>query len=312
MELTLGELLLPECASFWRRRKPTTLELIKILSVTGGVPKYLEEVEQSASADQAIARMCFQPTGFLFNEFDRIFSDLLNKRSALAKKVLVLLSEKNLSADEIAKKLKFANNGDFLRLLLLLEAAGFLARDYQYSFEKTASRLSRFRLKDNYLRFYFKYVLPSQTDIKNGSSVFESVQKLPGWDSIVGLQFENLILANRSLVYAQLGINPADVAWSGPYQQRKTLKNKGACQIDLMIITRSKTVYLCELKCRNYIDTGVIEEIRKKERLLKLPKRYSLRTALIYDADLSERMRESLSAHLDYLVPFEQLLKQPH
>jgi uncharacterized protein len=40
-----------------------------------------------------------------------------------------------------------------------LKLAGFVARDHTWNLKNgTDARLSRFRLKDNYLRFYLKYV----------------------------------------------------------------------------------------------------------------------------------------------------------
>jgi hypothetical protein len=60
-----------------------------------------------------------------------------------------------------------------------------------------ASNLSVYRLCDNYMRFALKYILPNQMLIEKGRFQDRSLKSLPGWDTILGLQFENLVLRNH-------------------------------------------------------------------------------------------------------------------
>src|SRR3989338_8828761 len=92
-QLTLEELYLPECNQFWASRKDkiSAYEKLKLLSVTGGVPRYLEEIQVNLSAEENIRRLCFRPEGLLFNEFEQIFSDLFSKRSDKYKRMTTLL-----------------------------------------------------------------------------------------------------------------------------------------------------------------------------------------------------------------------------
>ena len=78
LALVLQELPLKDCYLFWagQKNRISSHEIFKVLSVTGGVPKYLEEVNPKLSAEENINRLCFQPEGLLFREFDQIFSDL--------------------------------------------------------------------------------------------------------------------------------------------------------------------------------------------------------------------------------------------
>ena len=54
---------------------------LAVLSVTGGVPKYLEEIDPGLSAEENIRHLCFRPGGILFREFEQIFSDVFDKRA---------------------------------------------------------------------------------------------------------------------------------------------------------------------------------------------------------------------------------------
>ena len=90
IDLVLEELPLIDCLKFWRKTKErlSPYEFFKVLSVTGGVPKYLEEILPEQSAETNIQRLCFKPQGLLFREFEQIFSDLFSRRSALYKKII--------------------------------------------------------------------------------------------------------------------------------------------------------------------------------------------------------------------------------
>ena len=45
---------MPECLGFWGRKadRTATREVLDVMSVTGGVPKYLSEIDPSLSADE--------------------------------------------------------------------------------------------------------------------------------------------------------------------------------------------------------------------------------------------------------------------
>ena len=61
--------------------------------------------------------------------------------------------------------------------------------------------LSRYRIRDNYARFYLKYIEPHKQQIIKGDFAASLLAKLPQWSTIMGLQFENLILANRQHIF---------------------------------------------------------------------------------------------------------------
>ena len=66
--------------------------------------------------------------------------------------------------------------------------------------------------------------------------------QLPGWESMMGLQFENLVLNNHKLIQNKLRINPEDIICDNHYYQRASKRRPG-CQIDYLIQTKFKTLY---------------------------------------------------------------------
>lgn len=87
-DFTLQELPLKTVSEFWGKwdSKVANFEKLKLISVLGLVPKYLEEINYSLSAEENINQLCFQPEGFLNTEFDKIFTDIFEKKQKLIKK----------------------------------------------------------------------------------------------------------------------------------------------------------------------------------------------------------------------------------
>ena len=283
--MTLPPLSISDCNEFWGkyRNRVSAYEKLKILSITGGVPRYLELINPNKSAEDNIRAMCFSPNAPLMGEFERIFSDIFGTRSEIYKKIIDQLLNGPASQEEIIVRCNRSKTGDFSDYLLDLTTAGFVSRDYTWRLKDgKTSKLSRYRLKDNYVRFYLKYIQPNITKIEKGVFKTISVTNLPGWDSILGLQFENLVLNNDASIIELLGIPAEEVIFSNPFFQRKTKIQEG-CQIDLLIQTKFNCLYICEIKfSRSEIAISVVEEVQQKINKLNLPRNFSYRPVLIH------------------------------
>ena len=307
-QFRLGELSLPECVQFWGKRgaRISVAEKLRLLSVTGGVPRYLEEINPARTAEQNIADLCFNPAGMLFNEFDSIFHDIFTRKAETYREIVRTLVAGARSVDQISAELDRARGGSLSASLMDLEQAGFITRDIPFDPETGRSRPrdARYRLSDNYLRFYLKYVDPVKARITKGLMKNTALEKLDAWDTIMGLQFENLVHANLDLLLALIGLDKKLVLNAGPYLQKQTLRRQG-CQIDLLIRTR-RSLYVFEIKFRKHIAASIVDEVREKVKRLKLPKGQSVRTGLIYCGDLGPEIdgRDDF----DFLVSGESLM----
>ncbi len=175
-----------------------------------------------------------------------------------------------------------------------LELAGFIIRDYTWSLKNGGfSKLSKFRLSDNYIRFYLKYIEKHQGKLRTQAIEIESLPALPGWGAVMGLQMENLVLNNRPMVHKALHINPNEIIMTNPYFQRKTKVTPG-CQVDYMIQTQYNTLYLCEIRAsKNPIGSEVIHEVQDKIQRLKRPKYFTLRPVLLHTNGVTDQLRDS-------------------
>lgn len=309
--MVLKELSLSECNQFWslHDKMNSSFEKLKILSVTGGVPKYLELMNATQGAEENIRAMCFSPNGPLVNEFDRIFSDIFGKRSILYKEIIYCLIQGPATQKTILEILKKKKTGDIGEYLADLEMAGFVSRDFTWKFKTgKISKLSRYRLKDNYVRFYLKYIEPNKTKIKKGIFKKTSISTLPGWESLIALQFENLVLNNEIHIIEKLGISLEDVIFSNPYFQVKSSTQEG-CQIDLLIQTKFNNLYICEIKfSKNEIGSSVITEVQKKIDRLNMGKNFSFRPVLIHVNGVKKSVIDS--DFFSKIIDFNQILNQ--
>ena len=296
LKLRLRELPLNDCAQFWNNQGGNTsdYEKFKILSVTGGIPKYLEEIRLDQSAEENIKRLCFSRHGLLFDDYQYIFVSLLERDSQYYQEIVKILDQQSLERNEILKKLSVDSSGVLSDYLDELTISGFLQRDYTWHLksEKTA-KLSKYRLSDNYLRFYTKYIFPNTEKIETDQFSDHSISSLPAWSSIMGLQIENLVLNNKKQIKSLLGVYPDEVVNDGPFFQRKTERQKG-CQIDYLVQTKFGVLFLCEIKFAfKGIRANVITEVQEKIDRLSLPKNFSIKPVLIHVGDVYDEVLES-------------------
>ncbi len=291
LNMLVPELSLRESASFWMRGgcKASSTDMIDVLSVVGGVPKYLENIDPALSADENIKRLCFMPGALLVDEFDEIFNDALDANLGLKKRILMSLGNGQKSPTEVAEALGLENNGHLSGYLEELETAGFVAKDTGLNpCTGKRSNVVRYRIADNYTRFYLKCIEPNRELIGRGTFTFASLAQLPGWETLLGLQFESLVYSNLREIMRRIGLDHALVLSAAPYVQHPTTRQAG-CQIDLLIQTK-RTQYVVEIKRRESIGEWVVSEVEEKLAKFKTSRMVTVVPVLVYDGRLSKRV----------------------
>lgn len=291
LEINLLPLTIPECAEFLRQNKikGSAYEYYKILSVMGGIPWYLEQITHEKLADEQIMDLFFQPNAILVNEFERIFNDLFGVHGTIYKKILHCLKDGMRTQHDIRDTLNYARSGTLSKHLHNLILSGFVTEHFQWSLKtKKKGRQSLYRLSDQYIRFYLKYIEPDLSAIRQGFFNTDEVVKLPGWDSIMGFQVESLLLQNRALILKSLNIMGQDVVADNPYIQKSASRKKG-CQIDYLIQTNQRNLFVCEFKFnRKEIGKEIITSMTEKLNNFSAPEGYAKIPVLFHLGDISE------------------------
>lgn len=307
LNLTLDELPLAECVRFWgeRAKRLDVREILDVLSITGGVPKYLEEIDPSASSDENIRRLCFIPEGALVEEFNQIFSEIFEDSAAPKKEILRSLANGPLTGSEIADMISSERNGHLSRHLSELESAGFVASDSGLNPDTgRPAKIAHYRIRDNYTRFYLHHMEPRMDAIRSGSFEFETLDRLAGWQSILGLQFEALVVNHYRELLPRLNSGRGLILSAAPFRKRGKDGGKGV-QIDMLLQMRN-AFEIVEVKRMKRIDESIEDEVERKIGILPIKGRKTIRTALVYDGELSPTVREN--GYFDVLVSASEWL----
>lgn len=294
--LELTELSIPQAKQLLKLQgfKGSDLDIFKILSLTGGVPWYLEQIQAHLSADENIKRLCFEKGGLLVHEFERIFHDLFSSRGEVYRKIVMLLSQGMKDRATLQKQLKYSSSGTLSQYLRALQVCGFISEHPDWSL-KTGKRgkLSLYRLTDNYLRFYLHYIEPNLSKIERGAFLDIPLSSLPGWEPMLAFQLENLLLKNRPLLYQSLGVHSQDIVMDNPYIQKSSKRKKG-CQIDYLIHMRSNSLFVCEVKMRRReLGLEVVEAMKSKIASFETPKGFAVVPVLFHLGPISDALLSS-------------------
>ena len=310
LDMVVPELPLRECAKFWDRAagRIAPREIIDVLSVTGGIPRYLEEIDPRRSAEENIRQLAFRPNGVLREDFDDMFNDVVTSKPKFTARVLRCLVDGPRSCAEVARALGVGRGGDVSAAMSVLEEAGFAAPECTRNPETGEEhRERRYRLRDNYARFYLKYIEPQKAVIDEGSFAFSSLREFEGLDAVMGLAFENLVVNNVRELIPFLHLDGSLIMAAGPYRRKTTNGKNGrkGCQIDLLVQTRRSLCFV-EVKRQREITRDVIAQVDDQVRAISRPRGISARTALVYDGNLSPVA--AADGYFDAIVPFSRLL----
>lgn len=309
LDIVVPELPVRACVKFWGKAaaRLDPREILDVLSVTGGIPRYLEEIDPSTSANENIRRLCFLPKSPLREDFDEMFSDVVTRQPQFTALVLRCLKGEPRSVSEIACEIGMERGGRISDSLEQLAECGLVFNDGGVNPQSGRNvRESRYRLNDNYSRFYLRYIEPVKDVIDRDAFTFGSLDSLDGWESIMGLQFENLVLANLGSLVGMLGLSNAQILSAAPYRRAASRDGtRKGVQIDLLIQTR-RSMCVVEVKRRREIGREVIDEVA--EKVGRLPRRsgISVRTALVYEGQLAPIVEAD--GYFDTIVPFAKLL----
>ena len=306
--IVLRELPLDLCVKFWRGREKRIdeHEIADVLSVTGGVPRYLEEIDPALSADENIRRMCFSEDGPLFKDFGSIFSEVFGSTTLVKADILRRLAEGPATCSQLADRLGVGRGGSLSRNLDELAEAGFVARDDNINpATGRKAREARYRVSDNYARFYLKYIEPREEEIRGGRFGFGTLAELRGWDADKGFQFENMVVNHAMSLVPLLGLGGATVRSAAPFFIKGGRESPVGVQIDLLIQT-DRSEWIVEVKRRHHIGREIEKEIADKVSAFPRRRGMSIRTALVHSGELDPAVTRS--GAFDAIIPFSRLL----
>lgn len=309
LDLEIGELPLSDCLKFWGRAalRSTHEDFLDVLSVTGGVPRYLKEVDPTAPADEIVRQSCFLPSGMLHDDLHRILAEAFGRSATTKLGLLSALADGPKCAEEIARTTGGSSNGHLSRALAELEESGLIAAAVGLNpVTGQPTGIVRYRIRDNYTRFFLRHIEPNLAMIEAGRFRFRSLRQFPRWETMLERQFKTLVLNHIAEFLPALGLDGSLILSADPWLQTPAARRAG-CQIDLLVMTR-RSVMIVEIKRRQEIGREVTDEVLRKAVLLKTKRGTPVRTALVYAGRLSPDV--NLDGYFDAIVPVESVLRR--
>lgn len=162
----------------YMKKDISEVELVKRYSVTGGFPKYIEALNNTDSLKKAIQLNLMNSSSSLYEEpLNLIQKELREPGVYLSLLRAIATGNHNLSNISSQTQQKMTNLPRYLKVLMDLD---IIERDVPVT-EKNPekSKRGRYKIKDNFLSFWFKYVYPNRSyiEIGKGDTVIESLSK---------------------------------------------------------------------------------------------------------------------------------------
>ncbi|MFK7906302.1 MAG: ATP-binding protein [Chitinophagales bacterium] len=231
----------------------------------GGIPMYLDFIRRDLSAVQNINNLCFRESGFLFDEFNRLFPALFDRHERHISVVKALSTkQKGLTRQEILKATRLPNGGSFTKTLKELQQSDFI-KTFSGIGKKKKDAL--YRLTDSYCLFYLSQIEPN----KDSQTLnFEQLFLTQAFKSWSGYAYENACFSHIHQIKHKLGISGM-LTKIFSYVAKPTDDLPGI-QIDLLIDRIDHAIHICEVKfsTSTYIlDKKTADNIRQKHTVFQ-------------------------------------------
>lgn len=153
-------------------------ELIEMYAVTGGVPKYIELFSQSKDIYSAIEKCVLNRSGYLYDEPYFLLQQEVSEVGSYFS-IIKAIAAGNTKLSSIAGVLEVKSTSltKYLKTLIDLDILKREVPVTEDSPEKSKKGL--YKIKDNYLRFWFAFVYPNMSFIESGHGriVMDKIRK---------------------------------------------------------------------------------------------------------------------------------------
>lgn len=220
-----------------RKFRWSKISILQIYMVLGGIPYYLGLLDPKKNVPDNIDSLFFSEDPELENEFPRLFNSLF-KNAADYMEIIKLLagSRDGFTRNEIAAKLKLADNGHLSTILENLEHYDFIRKYNNGKLKKNGI----YQLIDFFSLFHFKFGLSKITDVHYWSNALGT----PEQNTWYGLTFERVCLCHVNQIIEGLGLDRI----RHEYYAWRSQHISPAVQIDLVIDRADGIATICEMK----------------------------------------------------------------
>lgn len=272
-------------------------EAFRFYGCFGGVPYYLQQVDPVLSLKENLARLYFDPMGFLFDEPYGLLRQEF-KEPALYSSILRAIASGANRPNQIADRVGMPQTS-LPRYLKALESIGIIRKAVPFGQNQETSKHGIYRLSEPCYMFWYRFVMPYVSDIESGLGQ-AVVNALPEeqLNDYLGHRFEELC-AEWMAEQAREGNLPIPAtsvsSWWGTNPEKREQDD-----IDVLAADRvSKQLIIGECKYREKFNES--DEIANLESKRSLIKEYTATHFMMFTKRaLSEATRKKLAARSDW------------
>jgi AAA+ ATPase superfamily predicted ATPase len=246
-------------------------ELAVVYAITGGIPKYLLQIDDRKSLKENITKNFFSPDSLLFEEPGNLLKQEL-REPAVYNSIITAIATGSSKLNEIATKTHMATSACSNYLVSLI-SLNIIRKELPILASPNA-RNTIYRLNDGMFRFWYKFVYDNISEISmhQGAAVYAEIE--PQISDFMGEAFEDICkqwLWQENFA-GRLPFRFKDCGrWWGTNPLRRAEQ-----EIDLLAHGRDKNLAIfCECKWTNEkISEGVIDELIDKSVMFGHDKKY--------------------------------------
>ena len=252
-------------------------DALKIYAVTSGIPKYLEFFE-GRDVESEIAEKFFDSSSFLYNDAVNLLSEELRDYSTYFQ-ILEAIALGYTKITEIGNY-AFVEAKDVYFYLKNLMSLGIVERVIPILAPRKGRR-GIYKIKDNYFRFWFKFISEFQEEIESYAQDIAIENFRKKFNTYLGEVFEDLCLELvknlRFLPFTKIG------KWWH--------KDK---EIDIVALNeRTKEILFCECKWQNKVNAKKIaKELAEKSQYVQWHNEERKEYFAIFAKSFSKRISE--------------------
>lgn len=205
-------------------------ELIEFYSITGGVPKYILEFDRNRSALWNIENSIFNKDNFLYSEPKFLLQEEINDLSRYFA-ILHSISSGNTKLSSICSQLGISSSGISPYLTKLIDL-DILEKEVPITENIDNGKKGLYKIKDNYLKFWFSYVYPYQSYLEIENLIYPLERVKDSFNLWVSKIYEDL--ARESILY--LAIPPFPIKKIGRWWDKSE-------EIDIVALGENKILF---------------------------------------------------------------------
>ncbi|MCL2014115.1 MAG: ATP-binding protein [Oscillospiraceae bacterium] len=235
-------------------------DLIEHYAVTGGVPKYIELFDKKKTLFNEISRLILSPDGLLFEEPEFLLRREVEEIGSYFS-IIKSIAAGNHKPGKISSDIEIKQTSlpKYLKTLMDLDILEREVPVTENNPEK--SKMSLYQIKDNFLRFWFRFVYPERGRLEMGQSgyVLERI-KANFIDNHVAHIYETVCRSElwRLAIAGEVQFNKLGHWWNSK------------AEIDIVALdSTGNDIVFAECKYRNQLmDTDVFYNLLEKKELV--------------------------------------------